>query len=70
MSVREVILHQDVEFSADGKFTSRSLKKHSVAVYLVQYKTWILIYIFMKFIIFNIIFEDILFFIKKNELEF
>ncbi len=37
MSVRELILHEDVNFPADGKFTTRSVKKHSVAVYLVAY---------------------------------
>jgi hypothetical protein len=35
--VRELILHEEVKFSADGNFTTRSIQKHAVGVYLVQY---------------------------------
>lgn len=37
MAVRELIMHQNVNFNHDGNFTTRSVKKHSVAVYLVSY---------------------------------
>lgn len=37
MAVRELILREDVNFNTDGIFTTRPIKKHAVAVYLVTY---------------------------------
>ena len=30
-------MHEEVKFNSDGNFTTKSIKKHAVGVYLVKY---------------------------------